>query len=75
MEQQNNTKGRVTLANFSLESYTYSSFVVGMQTGDIKENGLPTSTFSWYLEAPVLALDGGFCGCVCPFLAVFSPHT
>lgn len=42
MEQQNNIKGRVTPADFSLENYTVSSFVVGVQIGDIvKENGLP----------------------------------
>ena len=35
-------KGKVTLADFSLESYTDSNFVVGMEIGDIvKENALP----------------------------------
>lgn len=42
MEQQNNIKGKVTPADFSLQSYTDSNFVVGVHTGDIvKENGLP----------------------------------
>lgn len=42
MEQQNNNKGRLILADFSLESYTVSDLVAGVQIGDIvKENSLP----------------------------------
>lgn len=42
MEHQNNNKGRVTLAGFSLESYTVSNLVAGVRIGDsVKENGLP----------------------------------
>lgn len=33
-EQQNNIKGRVTPVDFSLESYTISDFVAGVQIGD-----------------------------------------
>lgn len=42
MEQQNSIKGKVTLVDFSLESYAVSSFVVGVQVGDsVQENNLP----------------------------------
>lgn len=34
MEQQNNNKGRVTLADLSLESYSLSDLVAGVQIGD-----------------------------------------
>lgn len=56
-EQQNNIKGRVTPVDFSLESYTISSFVVGVQIGDFvtmicKENNWP----HFHLEA-LIALD------------------
>lgn len=33
-EQQNNIKGRVTPIDFSLESYTISDFVAGVQIGE-----------------------------------------